>query len=953
MRFAKVDGVTGKVHFPPKICGLCWLFSRPFNSPRLLNKGAHQVNDCPSMSSRGSNGRRSTRNTPVPEVSSPSARKSPRGSSRGETPQVAQEVSSPKSGKSTRSKRSVITPTNGTKNGDATSDLLGSNISTVHGSLNGSEAGSRRHPAVALLSDPINFSSPIHYGGSSQTPVNGAHGVLSPSGSNISSTTGFKRRVDISTDSRAVRQINVGSETASSQASGDGNQVVIWGTDVCVTQCKNKFIEFLRCSKFTSDELDVDEIQNKTTGVDIQSEESYYIQKLEEIYTLEAPFLNVNCHHIHEFDSNLYRQMVAYPQEVIPAFDMAANELFHQLYPEANLPHQINVRPYNVVKTTSLRSLNPEDINHLVTISGMVIRCSNIIPEMIEAFFECSVCNATATVEVDRGRIVEPSLCGQCSTNYSFRLVHNRSQFIDKQQIKLQESPDDMPAGQTPYTVLLYACGDLVDAVQPGDRVTITGIYRATPVRVNPKQRSVKAVYRTHVDVVHFRKVDSKRLHDENKEFKFTPERIDELKALSRQPDIYARLAHSLAPSIYSYEDMKKGVLLQLFGGTRKDITNNQNAKWRHFRAEINILLCGDPGTSKSQLLKFVHNMVPRGQYTSGKGSSAVGLTAYITKDTDTKQLVLQTGALVLSDGGICCIDEFDKMSDSTRSVLHEVMEQQTLSIAKAGIVCQLNARTSVLAAANPVESQWNKNKTIIENIQLEHTLLSRFDLIYLMLDPQDEDYDRRLARHLVSLYYKTEDEVDERVLGIDVLKDYIAYARNFVHPRLTTEAGRSLTQAYVEMRKVGSGRGQITAYPRQLESLIRLAEAHAKVRLSCVVQQIDVEEAIRLHREAIKQASIDPTTGKIDISILTTGMSGTSRKKRAELASEVKKILQKNRSSSSQDQPQFTCHNIFTELKENSPMLITREMFEDALKDLQDEGFLVMYGGKLIRLNH
>jgi DNA replication licensing factor MCM4 len=799
------------------------------------------------------------------------------------------------------------------------------------------------------LSDPINFSSPILYGGSSQTPVIGGRGLLSPTGSNISST-GFKKRVDISTDSRVVRQINVGSE-APNAPSADGNQVVIWGTDVCVSLCKSKFIDFLRSTKFTSEELEVDELQ-KPMGVDMQSAEAYYIQKLEEIYTLEAPFLNVNCHHVCDFDGNLYRQMVAYPQEVIPAFDMAANELFHQLYPEASLPHQINVRPYNVVKTTSLRSLNPEDINHLVTISGMVIRCSNIIPEMTEAFFECAVCCATATVEVDRGRIVEPSLCGQCNTNYSFRLVHNRSQFIDKQQIKLQESPDDMPAGQTPYTVLLYACGDLVDTVQPGDRVTVTGIYRATPVRVNPKQRSVKAVYRTHVDVVHFRKVDSKRLHDENKEFKFTPERIDELKALSRQPDIYARLAHSLAPSIYSHEDMKKGVLLQLFGGTRKDITNNQNAKWRHFRSEINILLCGDPGTSKSQLLKFVHNMVPRGQYTSGKGSSAVGLTAYITKDADTKQLVLQTGALVLSDGGICCIDEFDKMSDSTRSVLHEVMEQQTLSIAKAGIVCQLNARTSVLAAANPVESQWNKNKTIIENIQLEHTLLSRFDLIYLMLDPQDEDYDRRLARHLVSLYYKTEDEVDEKVLGIDVLKDYIAYARNFVHSKLTAEAGHALIQAYVEMRKVGSGRGQITAYPRQLESLIRLAEAHAKVRLSCTVQQIDVEEAIRLHREAMKQAAIDPASGKIDVSILTTGMSGTSRKRREELASEVKKILQKNRSNSSQDQPQFTCHNIFTELKENSAVMITREMFEDALKDLQDEGFLVMYGGKLIRLN-
>lgn len=291
--------------------------------------------------------------------------------------------------------------------------------------------------------------------------------------------------------------------------SGDiAPQLVIWGTDVVVSECKKKFTQFLLRY------IDMDIAQDEMTE-NINLSEPFYIQKLEEIHSLEEPFLNINCSHLKTFDEGLYRQLICYPQEVIPTFDMAVNEMFFERYPAAMLEHQIQVRPFNADKTRNMRALNPEDIDQLISISGMVIRTSNIIPEMREAFFKCIVCSFTTSVEIDRGRIHEPTLCSNCNTNHCFQMVHNRSQFTDKQMIKLQESPDDMAAGQTPHNVLLFAHNDMVDKVQAGDRVTVTGIYRAIPIQENPRARNVKSVYRTHVDVVHFRKIDLKRLYEE------------------------------------------------------------------------------------------------------------------------------------------------------------------------------------------------------------------------------------------------------------------------------------------------------------------------------------------------------------------------------------------------------------------------------------------------------
>jgi DNA replication licensing factor MCM4 len=533
-------------------------------------------------------------------------------------------------------------------------------------------------------------------------------------------------------------------------------RVHIRGTDVHVPTAAATFTHFLRNFRFLREERDEDDSMISEEEVEAPP---LYLSKLTELGQRNAmnggneqsvASLALDMMHLYYHNAagqQLYHQIVQHPMELIPLLDLLLQQELERLLQlteggEVESPIRIQVRPYNLKVVSNLRQLDPIAMDTLICCKGMIVRTSSIIPDLKVAHFGCTICGNAVTSTIDRGRITEPTVCPNCQTRSAFQLQHNRSVFADKQLIRLQETPDEVPAGQTPASVLTLAFDDLVDTVVPGDKVEITGILRAQPVRVHPKLSKLQSLYKTYLDVIHFHKITGQQptaatvpaearattnhsnVPQSRQHPAWTPARIQQLREWSQDPQIYPKLTASLAPSIWELDHCKQGILCMLFGGNTRRIARGTAARaqsnaaaaatnptsWLdddddddghpnasttpgtvahdksssqslNKRGDINILLCGDPGTSKSQLLSYVHKLCTRGIYTSGKGSSAVGLTASVVRDPETREHVLESGALVLSDLGICCIDEFDKMSDSTRSVLHEAMEQQTVRV--------------------------------------------------------------------------------------------------------------------------------------------------------------------------------------------------------------------------------------------------------------------------------
>merc|ERR1719220_3249504 len=488
-----------------------------------------------------------------------------------------------------------------------------------------------------------------------------------------------------------------------------------------------------------------------------------YRDNLRRNYALRQFWINVNLEDLASFDESLADKLYKAPTDFLPLFEEAATEVADEVTsprPEGEDDvEKIQVTLQSEANPSSIRELNSEQVSKLVKIPGIVVAASGIKAKATKINLQCRSCKTVIpNIEVKPG-LEGYAMPRKCNTEQAGRpkcpldpyfIMPDKVKCVDFQILKLQEAPDSVLHGEMPRHLQLFADRFLVDRVVPGNRVTVLGIYSIKKANMDKAKKSdkgsagVRAPYLRVIGI----EVDTDGAGRSSKDLHFTNEEEEEFRRLASRPDVHNIIAKSIAPAIYGFEDVKKAVACLLFGGSRKILPDGLTR-----RGDINVLLLGDPGTAKSQILKFAERVAPISVYTSGKGSSAAGLTASILRDPVSRNFVVEGGAMVLADGGVVCIDEFDKMREEDRVAIHEAMEQQTISIAKAGITTTLNSRCSVLAAANSIFGRYDIDKTTAENIDFQSTILSRFDLIFIIRDIKNLDKDRTLADHIINLH--------------------------------------------------------------------------------------------------------------------------------------------------------------------------------------------------------
>ncbi|KAF4563385.1 MCM DNA helicase complex subunit [Pleurotus pulmonarius] len=578
---------------------------------------------------------------------------------------------------------------------------------------------------------------------------------------------------------------------------------------------------------------------------------SVYGQRIRNLGETNSESLEVSYLHL-----ALSKPILAYfltnaPTAMLTIFDQVALDAILVYYPAYERIHsEVHVRISDLPLSLSLRDLRRANLNNLVRVSGVVTRRSGVFPQLKYVKFDCKKCGAVlGPFYQDATREVKISYCANCESKGPFPVNSEQTVYRNYQKMTLQESPGSVPAGRLPRHREVVLLWDLIDSAKPGEEVEITGVYRNNfDASLNSKNGF--PVFSTVIEANHVNKKE-----DLFAAFRLTEEDEREIRLLARDERIRKRIIKSIAPSIYGHEDIKTAIAVSLFGGVPKNVNHKHP-----IRGDINVLLLGDPGTAKSQFLKYVEKTAHRSVFATGQGASAVGLTASVRKDPVTREWTLEGGALVLADKGTCLIDEFDKMNDADRTSIHEAMEQQSISISKAGIVTTLQARCAIIAAANPIRGRYNPTIPFSANVELTEPILSRFDILCVVKDGVDPVADELLARFVVGSHVrshpgfdKEKEEmgvgttVDADLIPQDVLKKYIMYAREKIKPKLYDIDQEKLSKLFSDLRRESLATGSYPITVRHLESMIRMAEASAKMALREYVRADDIDLAIEV----------------------------------------------------------------------------------------------------------
>jgi replicative DNA helicase Mcm len=571
--------------------------------------------------------------------------------------------------------------------------------------------------------------------------------------------------------------------------------------------------------------------------------------------------VTIDFDELYSFDQALAEQLLNKPEDYLQHASKAAYEQLRIEDAEfAEKIEKIIIRITRLLGKEVLRKLGSKNMGKLILVEGIVVRATPVRPMVQQAAFKCKRCGTVNKIEQTGQFLKAPAVCmaPDCGKEGPFEFAQEESTFIDSQDLRLQEKPEDLPPGQLPRTLAVKLIGDeIVDLARPGDHVSIVGIVRA-------HAPSLVGMGKLRTFILQLEANSVELLGKEPETSPPSPEEEAKILELSRDPLVHKKIMSSIAPSIFGNEHLKEAVMYLLFGGVSRSLPDMT------VRGEMNALIIGDPGTAKSQMLQYVSRIAPRGLYTSGRGTTAAGLTAAVVREKG-GSMSLEAGALVLADKGIACIDEMDKMRPEDRVAIHEAMEQHTVSVAKGGIVATLNARTSVLAAANPSLGRYEPNRTVAENISLPVTILSRFDLIFVLRDVPNKEADSRMSEHILEIHRRGMSPVESQI-DSELLRKYVSYAKG-VQPALSPEALKRLKEFYLAMRNASETEGSPVAITaRQLESLVRCAEARARVALRKDVTAEDAEAAIAIMKKSLEEVGIDLSNFKVDIDIIMTG---------------------------------------------------------------------------------